>query len=90
MNTTATLPMPRFAIGDHVKAVAIPNGIPQPCSEKRGFVVVSRRIIGPSMPNTPQALAPYWRYEVNRRTDYTHDHDTHTIEGAERFFKPED
>lgn len=87
--STTTDPTPRFAIGDHVYAVAMPNGIPSPCPERRGLVITSHRLINPSSPDSPSPLAPYWRYEAERRTNCTFDHNTHSVEGAERFFRME-
>ena len=88
---TKSSPVPLFAVGDRVCRIALPDGIPTPVTAVHGLVVTSRRLIGPSMPNTPAALAPYWRYAADRLPDALPDEypRVHSCEGAERFFEPE-
>lgn len=76
-------PEPVFAVGDHVRAVAVPGGFPTPRPEVPGLTVTTVRLMV-TRETGPQALAPYWRVTAHAadRIQY--------VEGAERFFAPEE
>lgn len=74
-------PAPLFALGDKVKAVALPGGFPEAVPERPGLTVTSLRLIAPRETG-PNALKPYWRVTA-------HGAGLSYVEGAERFFESE-